>query len=35
MACELYATDESVKEVWWKVTLYLSICIFILTVGEN
>lgn len=35
MACELYAADESVREVWRKVTLFLSICVVILMLGEN
>jgi hypothetical protein len=35
MACELYAAGESVREVWRKVTLFLSVCLFILMLGEN
>jgi hypothetical protein len=35
MAYDLYAADVSVREVWREVTLFLSICLFILMLGEN
>jgi len=34
MVYELYAADECVREVWRKAAL-LSICLFILMLGEN